>query len=141
MISVHVEASPHLHRTLSAIKALGAQAGAVLNPSTPSSALAPVADLVDFVVIMSVNPGSAGQPFIPESTARVRDVRELLDHAGNRACVEIDGGIQAQNAAEVAEAGADILVAASAIFGTADPAVATRRLRDAALAGASMPER
>ena len=90
---------------------------------------------------MSVNPGSAGQPFIPESTSRVRDVRELLDRAGNRASIEIDGGIQAQNAAEVAGAGADILVAASAIFGTADPAVATRRLRDAALAGASVPER
>ena len=140
MISVHVETSPHLHRTLSAIKALGAQAGAVLNPSTPVSMLVPVAGLVDFVLVMSVNPGFAGQTFIPESTPRVRDVRDLLDRAGNRASVEIDGGIQEQNAAQIAAAGADILVAGSAIFGTADPAAATRRLRHAALAGASVSD-
>ena len=141
MISVHVEASPHLHRTLSAIKALGVQAGAVLNPSTPTSMLVPVAGLVDFILVMSVNPGFSGQTFIPESTSRVRDVRDLLDRAGNHASVEIDGGIQEQNAAQAAGAGADILVAGSAIFGTADPGAATRRLRDAALAGASVPER
>ena len=141
MISVHVEASPDLHRTLSTIKALGAQAGAVLNPSTPASMLAPVAGLVDFVLVMSVIPGFAGQTFIPESTSRVRDVRNLLDRAENPASVEIDGGIQEQNAAQVAEAGADILVAASAIFGTTDPAAATRRLRYAALAGASVSDR
>ena len=141
MISVHVEASPHLHRTVSAIKELGAQAGAVLNPSTPISTLKPIATLVDFVLVMSVNPGFAGQAFIPGSAGRVRQVRSLLDRAGSRASVEIDGGIREDNAAEVTAAGADILVAASAIFGTDDPAAATRRLRDAALAGAPAPTR
>ena len=141
MISVHVEASPHLHRTVSTIKELGAQAGAVLNPSTPISTLKPVATLVDFVLVMSVNPGFAGQAFIPGSAGRVRQVRSLLDRAGSRASVEIDGGIREDNAAEVTAAGADILVAAAAIFGTDDPAAATRRLRDAALAGAPAPTR
>ena len=133
MISVHVEASPHLHRTLCAIKDLGVRAGAVLNPSTPAGVIEPVAGLVDFVLVMSVNPGFAGQSFIPESPARIRAVRTILDQAGSKASIEVDGGIQSDNAATVVQAGADILVAASAIFGTDDPAAATRRLRDAAL--------
>ena len=133
MMSVHVEASPHLHRTLSAIRELGVQAGAVLNPSTPASALAQVVDLLDFVLVMSVNPGFAGQRFIRGSISKIRAVRALLDQAGSQASVEIDGGIQPANAADVVSAGADILVAASAIFGTDDPSAATRRLREAAL--------
>ena len=133
MLSVHVEASPHLHRTLGAIRELGVQAGAVLNPSTPAAALEPVAGLVDFVLVMSVNPGFSGQSFIPESPEKVRAVRALLDRSGSSASVEIDGGIQPNNAASVVEAGADILVAASAIFGTDDPTAATRRLREAAV--------
>jgi len=135
MMSVHVEVSPHLHRTLEAIKALGAQAGAVLNPSTPAAMLGPVAHLVDFVLVMSVNPGFSGQAYIPESASKVRAVRDLLDEAGSNAPVEIDGGIQPGNAAEVVAAGAEILVAASAIYGTDDPTAATLQLRDAALAG------
>ena len=138
MLSVHVEVSPHLHRTLEAIKALGAQAGAVLNPSTPATAVGPVADLVDFVLVMSVNPGFSGQAYIPKSPSKVRAVRALLDEAGNDAPVEIDGGIQPSNAADVVAAGAEILVAGSAIYGTDDPAAATRALRSAALAGAPM---
>ncbi len=133
LISVHVEASPHLHRTLGAIKALGVKAGAALNPSTPATALEPVAGLVDFVVIMSVNPGFSGQSFIPESPGKVKAVRGILDRAKSEASVEIDGGVQPDNAAAVVQAGADILVSASAIFGTDDPAAATRRLRAAAL--------
>lgn len=133
LISVHVEASPHLHRTLGAIKALGVKAGAALNPSTPATALEPVAGLVDFVVIMSVNPGFSGQSFIPESPGKVQTVRGILDRAKSEASVEIDGGVQPDNAAAVVQAGADILVSASAIFGTDDPAAATRRLRAAAL--------
>ena len=133
LISVHVEASPHLHRTLGAIKALGVKAGAALNPSTPATALEPVAGLVDFVVIMSVNPGFSGQSFIPESPGKVQAVRGILDRAKSEASVEIDGGVQPDNAAAVVQAGADILVSASAIFGTDDPAAATRRLRAAAL--------
>lgn len=99
-----------------------------------------VADTVDYVVVMSVNPGAAGQSFIPQSESRVREVRNLLDRAGNRAPVEIDGGIGPQNAAAIIEAGAEILVAATSIFGTADPAAATRQLRDRALAGMTAAE-
>jgi len=140
MVSVHLEASPHLHRTLSNIRALGAAAGVAINPGTPAAMLEAVADTVDYVVVMSVNPGAAGQSFIPQSESRVRAVRNLLDRAGNRAPVEIDGGIGPQNAAALIEAGAEILVAATSIFGTADPATATRQLRDRALAGMTAAE-
>ena len=141
MISVHVEVSPHLHRTLSRIQELGVQAGAVVNPSTPARVLEPVAALLDYALVMSVNPGFAGQTFIPKSASKVREVRALLDAAGNPAPVEIDGGIRPGNAAEVVRAGAEILVAASAIFGSADPAAATRDLREAALEGTPVPLR
>lgn len=135
MVSVHLEAAPHLHRTLSTIRALGAAAGVVLNPGTPAGMLEAVADAVDYVVVMSVNPGAAGQPFIPRSEAKVREVRALLDRAGNRAPVEVDGGVGPANAGQLVQAGAEILVAASSIFGTGDPAAAARQLRDRALAG------
>ena len=135
MVSVHLEAAPHLHRTLSTIRALGAAAGVAVNPGTPAGALGAVAEVVDYVVVMSVNPGAAGQPFIPGSTSKVREVRALLDRAGNRAPIEIDGGVGPANAGEVVGAGAEILVAASSIFGTADPAGAVGQLRERALAG------
>ena len=138
MISVHAEATVDLARTLSAIRAHGATAGAVISPDTPVATLGPVADLVDYLVVMSVHPGYAGQAFIPESTARVREARALLDAAGNRAPVEIDGGVGLQNAAELTAAGAEILVAASAIYGADNPAEATRALREAALAGLAL---
>ena len=140
MISVHLEASPHLHRTLSTIRALGAAAGVAINPGTPAGALDAVAEAVDYVVVMSVNPGAAGQPFIPGSTSKVREVRALLDRAGNSAPIEIDGGVGPANAEQVVGAGAEILVAASSIFGTPDPADATRKLRDRALAGMAVAE-
>ena len=133
LIAVHVEASPHLDRTLAAVRRLGVQAGAALNPATPAETLAPVADLLDFVLVMSVNPGFSGQRFIPRSPAKVRAVRATLDGAGSRAGIAVDGGIQPGNAAQVVGAGADVLVAASAIFGADDPAAATRELRTAAL--------
>jgi ribulose-phosphate 3-epimerase len=132
MVSVHVEAVPHLHRTIHYIKSLGAQAGVVLNPSTPASALAEIAADVDFVLVMSVNPGFGGQAFIPQSVDKVRRVREVLDRAGSGASIEIDGGVDQSNAAAVVAAGADILVAGHAIFGTPDPEAATRALRAAA---------
>jgi ribulose-phosphate 3-epimerase len=135
MISVHVEVSPHLHRTVHAVKALGAKAGVVLNPSTPVGALEDIAGDVDFVLVMSVNPGFGGQTFIPRSESKVREVRALLDRAGNSAAVEIDGGIDTQNVARVVSAGARIIVAGSAVFHTPDPERATRELRAAALAG------
>jgi ribulose-phosphate 3-epimerase len=135
MLSVHVEVLPHLHRTVSFIKTLGAKAGVVLNPSTPVVAIEEVAGDVDFVLVMSVNPGFGGQSFIPRSEHKVRAVRELLNRAGNRAApVEIDGGIDLSNVARVVEAGAEIIVAGSAIFNTADPAAATRALKQAASA-------
>jgi len=132
MISVHIEVCPHLHRTLEAIKSLGLKAGVALNPGTPEGTLESVAHLVDYVVVMSVNPGFSGQAFIPESIQKVQSVRQLLNAAGNEALIEIDGGIQPDNAPAVVMAGADILVAASAIYGSSDPALATQRLRKAA---------
>ena len=137
MISVHVEAVPHLHRTISFIKKLGARAGAVLNPSTPAVTLEDIALDLDYVLVMSVNPGFGGQAFIPHSLDKVRHVRALLGRAGSAAPIEIDGGIDEANAAAVVAAGASILVAGQAIFGTRDPEAATRALRAAALASAS----
>ena len=132
MISVHAEVSPHLHRTLTAIKELGVEAGVVLNPSTPAETLEPVASLLDYVLVMSVNPGFSGQQFIAGSVAKIAAVRAVLERAGSTAAIEVDGGIQPDNASRVVQAGADILVAGSAIFGADDPAAATRRLRQAA---------
>src|SRR5262245_37375867 len=141
MLSVHVEVLPHLHRTVHAIKALGVRAGVVLNPSTPIVALEEIAGDVDFVLVMSVNPGFGGQTFIPRSESKVKAVRALLDQAGNTAAsVEIDGGIDARNARAVVEAGARILVAGAAIFNTPDPERATRELKSVATAdGAVRP--
>jgi ribulose-phosphate 3-epimerase len=133
MMSVHVEVLPHLHRTIHAIKALGVKAGVVLNPSTPVVAISEVAADVDYVLVMSVNPGFGGQTFIPRSESKVREVRALLDRSGNnRAPVEIDGGIDQQNVGRVAAAGASIIVAGSAVFHTSDPERATRELKAAA---------
>jgi ribulose-phosphate 3-epimerase len=130
MISVHVEVLPHLHRTVHAIKALNVKAGVVLNPSTPVVALEQIAPDVDYVLVMSVNPGFGGQTFIPGSTQKVAAVRATLDRAGNTSApIEIDGGIDLSTAPAVVAAGARILVAGNAIFGTGDPERATRDLR------------
>jgi len=133
-ITVRVEVLPHLHRTVHLIKSLKAQAGVAINPSTPVGALAEIAGDLDFVLVMSVNPGFGGQTFIPRSESKVRAVRDLLDRAGSRAPIAIDGGIDASNAARVVAAGVEILVAGQAIFGQADAAQATRDLRAAASA-------
>ncbi|HTM03732.1 MAG TPA: ribulose-phosphate 3-epimerase [Vicinamibacterales bacterium] len=132
MVSVHVEVLPHLHRTINHIKKLGAKAGAVLNPSTPAGALEDIAGDLDFVLVMSVNPGFGGQTFIPHSIDKLRRVRSVLDAAGSHATIEIDGGIDAANIATVVDAGASILVAGHAIFGNGNPEAATRALRAAA---------
>jgi ribulose-phosphate 3-epimerase len=137
MVSVHVEAVPHLHRTVHFIKKLGARAGAVLNPSTPARMLEDIAADLDFVLVMSVNPGFGGQEFIPHSLPKLRRVREVLDRAGSYASIEIDGGIDTTNAADVVAAGASILVAGQAIFGAPDPEAATRLLRTAAAGAAT----
>jgi ribulose-phosphate 3-epimerase len=139
MISVHVEVLPHLHRTIHAIKALGVKAGVVLNPSTPIVAIEEMAADVDFVLVMSVNPGFGGQTFIARSESKVREVRALLDRAGNAAAVEIDGGIDRHNVARVVAAGARMIVAGSAIFHSPDPEAATRELKAAALGAVTSP--
>jgi len=114
IITVHVEAGPHVHRSLQAIRALGKKAGVTLNPATPVSSIEHVIDLVDLVLIMSVNPGFGGQAFIPAALDKLRDVRAL---AGARPIdIEVDGGVTAQNAADVVRAGANVLVAGSAVF-------------------------
>lgn len=139
MLSVHVEVLPHLHRTVHAIQSLGVKAGVVLNPATPVSALQDIAGDVDFVLVMSVNPGFGGQTFIPRSQSKVAEVRALLDRAGNVAPVEIDGGIDLTNIGRVVSAGARILVAGSAVFHSADPERATRDLKAAAAAALTSP--
>ncbi len=135
-LSVHVEVLPHLHRTIGQIKKLGAQAGVVLNPSTPVVAIEEVAADVDFVLVMSVNPGFGGQRFIPHSVAKIRAVRALLDRVGNAAPVEVDGGVDLATIASVVDAGADMLVAGNAIFGGGQAETAARELRAAAVKAA-----
>ncbi|PYR88362.1 MAG: ribulose-phosphate 3-epimerase [Acidobacteria bacterium] len=134
MLTVHAEAVVHLHRTVQLIKSLGARAGVALNPATPVVALEELAGDVDHVLVMTVNPGFGGQTFIPRSESKVRSMRDLLRNAGSTAPIEVDGGIDARTAARIVAAGADILVAGQAIFGSADPAEATRALRAAAAA-------
>jgi ribulose-phosphate 3-epimerase len=133
IMSVHIEALRHVHRTVQAIKALGVQAGVAINPGTPVGALRDIAADVDLVLVMSVNPGFGGQTFIPRSESKIREVRALLDEAGNPAPIEIDGGVDEHNVARVVAAGARIVVAGSAIFNTPDPERATRELKGAAL--------
>jgi ribulose-phosphate 3-epimerase len=137
MLSVHVEASRHLHRTITHIKSRGVKAGAVINPATPVLALEEIASELDFVLVMSVNPGFGGQQFIPQSLDKLRRVRELLDRAGSSAPIEVDGGIDQTNAADVVAAGASILVAGHAIFSASDPESGTRALRAACASAAS----
>jgi len=131
MVSIHIEADPNAHRTLSSIRAAGALAGIVINPGTSLAALDEVIKFADYVLVMSVNPGFGGQEFIPESIEKVRRLRKMIDERGLRTRIEIDGGINSDNIAEVTSAGAEIIVAGSAIFGAADPAVALRQMREA----------
>src|SRR5215470_727972 len=131
MVSIHIEADPHAHRTLSAIRAAGAQAGIAINPGTSLSAIDESLKFADYVLLMSVNPGFGGQKFIPETLDKLRRLRRMIDERGSKTRIEIDGGIDADNIAEVAAAGAEIIVSGSAIFGAADPGVALRQLREA----------
>jgi len=139
MMSVHAEVLPHLHRTVHAIKGLGVKAGVVLNPSTPVLALEQIAGDVDFILVMSVNPGFGGQSFIPRSEAKIRDIRALLDRSENPAPIEVDGGINLHNIGLVVAAGARVIVAGSAVFHAPDPERATRELKRAALGAISAP--
>ena len=116
MITFHVEASEHVDRTLQLIKEHGCQAGVVLNPATPLSCLDYILDKVDMILLMSVNPGFGGQSFIPHTLDKLRAVRKLIDESGRDIRLEIDGGVKVDNIREIAEAGADMFVAGSAIF-------------------------
>lgn len=119
IITVHVEATPHLHRVVQSIHEHGAKAGVTLNPATPLLSLEEILPEVELVLVMSVNPGFGGQSYIPGSTAKIRRLRQMLDAIGSTADLEVDGGIKPSNVAEVIEAGATVLVAGSAIFGGA----------------------
>ena len=133
MVSVHAEADAHLHRTLMSIRAKGALAGVVLNPATPLSAIDEALAFADYVLVMSVNPGFGGQKLIAPALDKVRRLRRLIDERGLSVRVEIDGGVDKCNVAEVAAAGAEILVAGTAVFGDGDPERAVRDLREAAV--------
>lgn len=117
IITVHVETCPHLHRTIQRIKELGVKAGVTLNPSTPLVTLEEILPDVDLVLVMSVNPGFGGQKYIPSSTAKITRLRQMLNAIDSKAFLEVDGGVHAGNAAEIVHAGADVLVAGSAVFG------------------------
>jgi ribulose-phosphate 3-epimerase len=133
-LTVHVETCAHLHRTVQAIKELGLRAGVTLNPATPLTSLEEILPYVDLVLVMSVNPGFGGQEYIPTSTAKVRRLRGMLAAAGSAAELQVDGGVKAENAAVVVEAGATVLVAGSAIFNSkASVAENIRRLRAGAM--------
>ena len=131
MVSVHVETDAHLHRTLTAIKEKGAQAGVAINPLTPLEHLEEALSFADFILLMSVNPGFGGQKFIPTSLDKLRRLRRMIDERGLQTRIEIDGGIDRTNIAEVVSCGAQIIVAGSAIFGASDPTQAVRELREA----------
>jgi ribulose-phosphate 3-epimerase len=132
LVSVHVEVVRHLHRTVAAIRKLGAKAGVVLNPASSPTTIEEIAQDIDFVLVMSVNPGFSGQAFIPHSLDKLRRIRAILDRAGSSALIEIDGGVDQSNVTDIVAAGANILVAGHAIFGSGDPEGATRALRAAA---------
>ena len=121
-VSVHYEACPHLHRVLQSIRAKGMKAGVVLNPATPVSVLEDIIEDVDLVVLMSVNPGYGGQKFIPHTVKKVERLRALLEETGSKALIEVDGGVNRGTGRQLIEAGADVLVAGTAVFGASDPA-------------------
>ena len=129
LLVIHAEATPHLHRAIAKIKELGLQAGLALNPHTPLDVLDYLLPELDLVLLMSVDPGFGGQKFIPATLAKITALRQKINACGAHALIQVDGGINAQNAAQVIQAGADVLVAGSAVFGTADYAEALRSLR------------
>lgn len=129
ILTVHYEASTHLHRSLQAIKALGMKAGVSLNPHTPVSVLQDVITDIDLVLIMSVNPGFGGQKFIPQAIDKVRRLKQMINETGSSALIEIDGGVNVDNAAELTAAGVDVLVAGNAVFSSTDPLATIKKLK------------
>jgi ribulose-phosphate 3-epimerase len=129
LIGVHVEACPHLHRTLQQIRDLGKRASVVLNPATPVEAIEWVLDDVDQVLIMSVNPGFGGQQFIPSALRKIQQLRRVIDERGLAVDIEVDGGVKVDNVAAVCAAGANVIVSGSGVFGTKDYAATIAELR------------
>ena len=132
VVTVHVEATPHIHRALQLIKAAGAKAGVVINPGTSVAAVEAVLGQVDQVLVMTVNPGFGGQAFIPETLDKVRQLADLRQKQGYSYLIEVDGGVNDKTAADCLAAGADILVAGSYVFGHSNPAQAIQTLKDLA---------
>ena len=130
VIHVHLEACPHLHRTLTRIRELGCRAGVALNPHTPVAGLDDVLDQIDVVLLMSVNPGFGGQSFIPHTIRKVAALKQMLLANQSTALIEIDGGVSLSNAPGLLSAGADMLVAGSSVFGADDPLTAIRQLKN-----------
>jgi ribulose-phosphate 3-epimerase len=131
-VSVHVEALPHLERTVAHLRRRGVKAGVAINPATPLGALEEILPELDYVLVMSVNPGFGGQSFLPGSLDKVRRLRAQIEARGLAARIEVDGGIDSSNAAALVAAGADILVAGNAVYGQPDPEAAARALLQAA---------
>lgn len=130
-LTVHVEASTHLHRTLQAIRDAGMRAGVALNPHTPVCAVEEVAEMADMILIMSVNPGFGGQRFIASALDKIGRMKDLLQRKNSAALIQVDGGVNAENAAQLFAAGADVLVAGNAVFGAEDPVAAIQQLIEA----------
>ena len=131
VMNVHYEACPHLHRVIQQIKDAGMKAGVTLNPATPVSLLADIIADVDMVLLMSVNPGFGGQKFIPHTLDKIRELRALIERTGSHALIEVDGGVNEETAKALVEAGVDVLVAGSYVFGAADRKEAVRQLKQA----------
>lgn len=130
VIHVHYEACTHLHRTLTHIREVGCKAGVALNPHTPVSLLEDVLEQIDVVLIMSVNPGFGGQSFIPHTYQKIRKLKQLIRASQTATLIEVDGGVGMKNASALVEAGTDILVAGSSVFGADDPQDAIRQLKN-----------
>lgn len=130
LMNVHLEACRHLHSTVQLIHKAGMKAGVTLNPSTPVSLLVDIIGDLDLVLLMSVNPGFGGQPFIRNTLKKVRELRNLIDESGSHALIEVDGGVNEKTGKELAEAGADILVAGSYVFGAENPHERIKTLKD-----------
>ena len=132
MVSVHIEADVHIQRTLTSIREAGGKAGIAINPGTPLILLEEALPFADFVLLMSVNPGFGGQKFIPTMVGKLRRLRQMIDAGGFQVRIEIDGGIDLDNIAQIVESGAEIIVAGSAVFGAGNPEESARQLIEAA---------
>ena len=130
-LTVHVEACRHLHRTIQEIREMGMKAGVTLNPHTPVHFLEEIIPMVDIVLIMSVNPGFGGQTFIKSTVSKIKKTRELIEKSGSKALIEVDGGIDLNNAADLYDAGVNILVTGTTVFQSADPAETIHQLKNA----------